>query len=168
MSPSPKRGRGTRNNRNRCKSVMKAKPKQNNPAGYSGTPLVKKLGIKPRHRVTLLHAPTDAEALLEGLPDDVRLTHGLRGKAMFDVILLFCKNESIFLKAFPKAKDRLVANGGLWVAWPKKASGIVTDIDEGKVRAFGLLNGLVDNKICAVDATWSGLRFVVRLAARNK
>lgn len=147
---------------------MKAKPKQHNPAGYSGTPLVKKLGIKPTHRVTLIHAPTDAEALLEALPEDVRLFHGLRGKALFDVILLFCKDESTFLKMFPKAKDRLVENGGLWVAWPKKASGLVTDIDEGKVRAFGLLNGLVDNKICAINATWSGLRFVVRRADRNK
>ena len=147
---------------------MKAKSKQNNPAGYSGTPLVKKLGIKPGHCVTLLHAPPDAEALLEGLPDDIRLTHGLRGKAIFDVILLFCKNESTFLKAVPKAKERLVENGGLWVAWPKKASGIVTDIDEGKVRAFGLLNGLVDNKVCAIDATWSGLRFVVRVADRGR
>ncbi len=146
---------------------MNAKPKQNNAAGYSGTPLVKKLGIKPGHRVTLLHAPMDAEALLEALPEDVRLFHGLRGNARFDLILLFCKNESTFLKTFPKAKDRLVANGGLWVAWPKKASGIATDIDEGKVRAFGLLNGLVDNKICAIDSTWSGLRFVVRLADRN-
>jgi len=135
--------------------------------GYSGTPLVKKLGIKSSHRVTMLHAPVGAAGLLEGLPENVHLTNGLRGKALFDVILLFCKNESTFLKAFQQAKDRLVENGGLWVAWPKKASGIATDIDENKVRAFGLKSGLVDNKICAIDATWSGLRFVLRLKDRT-
>ena len=145
---------------------MKSKPK--NSSGYSGAPLPKKLGIKPGHRLVLLHAPTGFENSLVGLPDDVKLSRSMRGKALFDVIVLFCKNDATLQKDFLKAKGRLTEPGGLWIAWPKKASGIVTDIDDGKVRAFGLQSGLVDNKVCAIDQTWSGLRFVVRRVDRKE
>ena len=131
-------------------------------AGYSGTPLVKKLGIKTGHRVALLGAPAGFRASLEGLPEDVVLKRDLRGTQPLDVVLLFAPRLSALHKRFAAAARRLDAAGGLWIAWPKKSSGVVTDITESAVRAHGLDSGLVDNKICAVDETWSGLRFVVR------
>lgn len=137
-------------------------------AGYSGTPLPKKLGIKPGHRVAVLNAPraagaTIAEIAAEG-PVDLRL----KGAAPYDVIVLFCDSEFRFLSGFDGARARLAENGGLWVAWPKKSSGIETDLNENTIRDHGLATGLVDNKVCAIDETWSGLRFVVRLRDRAK
>jgi hypothetical protein len=133
-------------------------------AGYSGTPLAQKLGIKSGCRLALLSAPTDFERLLEGLPDAVTIAR--QGRGVADVILLFTEKAADLTTRFPSAASRLEPSGGLWVAWPKKASGRATDLTEDVVRAIGLAAGLVDNKVCAIDEVWSGLRFVVRLADR--
>ena len=135
-------------------------------AGYSGTPLPKKLGIQDEHRVLLLHSPHGFETTLGRLRGGVEVRHDLRGRSPFDVVVLFCAKQSVLRKDFPRAAQRLETAGGLWVAWPKKASGVATDVTEGVVREFGLSTGLVDNKICAVDETWSGLRFVIRVKDR--
>jgi hypothetical protein len=134
-------------------------------AGYSGTPLVQKLGIKPNHRVALVAAPPDFA--LGALPAGaVLLTNG-RGRAL-DVILFFATSRSRLVKQFAGLTARLTPAGGLWVVWPKKASGVATDLSEDVIRAIGLEAGLVDNKVCAVDNTWSGLRFVIRLKDRPR
>jgi hypothetical protein len=133
-------------------------------AGYSGTPLVRKLGIKPGARVALVHPPDDLERALAPLPDDVVLRRNARGP--LDVILLFVTRRSELARRFPRLVDALESDGGLWVAWPKRASGVVTDLHFEPVQRIGLDAGLVDNKVCAIDDTWSGLRFVRRLADR--
>ena len=134
-------------------------------AGYSATPLPKKLGIKQGHRVALLAPPRDFE--LE-LPEGTTLHRGGRGQQPFDVMLLFVKRAADLYARFAPAAKKLQQNGGLWIAWPKKASGMQTDVGEALVREYGLAQGLVDNKICAVDETWSGLRFVIRVKDRPK
>jgi hypothetical protein len=126
-------------------------------AGYSGTPLPKKLGIKETSRVRVLGGP---EEFAQGLGVELRV----RGEA--DVIVLFTRSARELAKAFGGARKSLHKDGGLWIAWPKKASGVVTDLNENVVRNQGLALGLVDNKVCAIDEIWSGLRFVVRLADR--
>ena len=134
-------------------------------AGYSGTPLAKKLGIRDGGRVLLIGAPSGIEKALDGLPDSATVTS--RPGRAHDVIVLFAKNAKALEKSFADAHARLEQNGGLWVAWPKKASGIKTDLNENIVRELGLAAGLVDNKVCAIDDTWSGLRLVVRLKDRR-
>lgn len=134
------------------------------PAGYSGTPLAKKLGIKPGNRVGLIGAPEGFEATLDGLPEDVRLSRRAAGR--FDVIIFFTRRAAELERRFGPLAAKLDNAGGLWVAWPKKASGVATDVVEALVRRTGLDGGLVDNKICAVDETWSGLRFVHYLEDR--
>jgi len=136
-------------------------------AGYSGTPLVGKLGIKAGHRVALLGAPDGFPASLDPLPDDVLVQADLRGGPL-DVIVLFAPDQASLSRGFGRGARRLSPAGGLWVAWPKKASGVPTDLTETEVRALGLETGLVDNKVCAIDAIWSGLRFVIRLQDRPK
>ena len=135
-------------------------------AGYSGTPLPKKLGIKPACRLGLVNAPAGFAGTLGELPPGVAPAPMKRGP--YDVIVLFANTGHDLARALPAARQRLDPAGGLWVAWPKKASGIPTDITEAEVRARGLAAGLVDNKVCAIDDTWSGLRFVVRVADRPK
>jgi hypothetical protein len=135
-------------------------------AGYSGTPLPKKLGIKLGHQVTVLRSPRGFDRLLHPLPDEVTLKLDLRGRCPLNVIVLFCEKRSVLTRRFAAAAARLDSAGGLWVAWPKKSSGLQTDLDEAGVRSHGLEAGLVDNKICAIDDTWSGLRFVIRLKDR--
>jgi hypothetical protein len=135
-------------------------------AGYSGTPLPQKLGIKPGHRVALLRAAADFD--LGDLPDDVALVTKLGGKTPFDVILFFSDKRLEVSKMFATLAKRLTPAGGLWICWPKQSSGVATDLDENIVRDIGLAEGLVDNKVCAVDDTWSGLRFVIRLVDRPK
>lgn len=129
-------------------------------AGYSGTPLPKKLGVKEGHVVRLVGAPKDFE--LAPLPFGVDVRRGVRGKTPFDVIVLFTKSERDLRARFPALKERMNPAAGLWVCWPKRASGVATDLSDGVVRQFGLSTGLVDNKVCAVDETWSSLRFVIR------
>jgi hypothetical protein len=132
------------------------------PAGYSGTPLPRKLGIKEGHRVLLAAAPDGFD--LGPLPG-VTVQRRATGSA-YDVIVVFTPDRRALEKRFVPLTARLVSNGGLWVAWPKRSSGLATDLDENVVRDVGLAAGLVDNKVCAIDATWSGLRFVVRLRDR--
>lgn len=131
-------------------------------AGYSGTPLDRKLGIKPGARVALLG---DARVLLDA-PQAESIRFDLRGNTEFNVIVLLCARRRTLEAHFDRAAARIARDGGLWVGWPKKASGMQTDLGETDVRAFGLEQGLVDNKVCAIDQTWSGLRFVYRLRDR--
>jgi len=136
-------------------------------AGYSKTPLAKKLGIKDGHRVALVGARKGFEAELEPLPDGVTLRTTSVAGANWDVIVVFLTSRADFERRLAPLAKKLAQNGGLWAAWPKKASGVATDLTEGFVRASGLELGLVDNKVCAIDDTWSGLRFVVRLKDRR-
>jgi hypothetical protein len=134
-------------------------------AGYSGTPLAKKLGIKAGHAVALLKAPDGFEATLAGLPDGVTFRTAARGTN--DVLVSFHTRRADVEKRLPALLAAMDVDGGLWVAWPKKASGVTTDITEDTVREVCLPLGLVDNKVCAIDDTWSGLRVVWRRELRN-
>ena len=131
-------------------------------AGYSGTPLARKLGIRPGSRVLLVGAPEDFDL---GPVPEAEL-HRRAGRAPYDVVLAFAPDRRALVTRFAPASRRLTPAGGLWVGWPKRSSGVPTDLDENVVREHGLAAGLVDNKVCAIDATWSGLRFVVRLRDR--
>ncbi len=131
-------------------------------AGYSGTPLAKKLGIKENFRT-----------LLVAMPDDVRdeLKSALAGcaeaKSALDFAMLFVTRKTDLKKQFPQIARQLAPSGMLWVSWPKKSSGVASDLDENLVRNVGLETGLVDVKVCAVDEVWSGLKFVIRLKDRK-
>ena len=131
-------------------------------AGYSGTPLVAKLGIKTGTRVQLVSAPAGFNETLGDLPSGLRKI----ATGTLDFALLFVRKKSELVNRFPQLRDRLESNGMLWVAWPKKTSGVDTDLSEGIVRGIGLDAGLVDVKVCAIDNTWSGLKFVRRLRDR--
>jgi hypothetical protein len=133
-------------------------------AGYSGRPLAGKLGIKPDARVGLVSPPGDIDELLGELPPGVEVRHRLIGT--FDVIVAFCTRRRELERGLGRWRDALADDGGLWLAWPKQASGVATDLGDAEVRRLGLAAGLVDNKVCAIDATWSGLRFVYRRADR--
>ena len=133
-------------------------------AGYSGTPLVKKLGIKDDARVALVNAPKDFQATLEDLPDNVKFMKSTTKS--LDLILFFVSTERVLATEFTKLAARLTSNGMIWIAWPKKSSGVTTDLMFERVQRIGLDAGLVDVKICAIDDTWSGLKFVYRLKDR--
>src|SRR4051794_28465675 len=133
-------------------------------AGYSGTPLPQKLGIKPGARVALVRAPEKFERQLAPLPEGVRLRTQARGAQ--DVVLFFATREAELERRFDGLARSVAPAGGLWIAWPKRTASVATDLREGLVREIGLAHGLVDNKVCAVDDTWSGLRFVYRLTDR--
>jgi hypothetical protein len=135
-------------------------------AGYSQTPLVKKLGIKEGCRVAIIGAPQDFEGTLVPMPENVAIN--TRGRASLDCALLFVKKESQLRQKFSGLAAKLQPNGMIWVAWPKKSSGVATDLTFTNVQALGLAAGLVDVKICAVDEVWSGLKFVFRLKDRAK
>jgi hypothetical protein len=135
------------------------------PAGYSGTPLLRKLGITPQARLGLIGAPAGFDEVLGALPPGVVVRRRLRGS--FDVLVAFATRRAELERRLPSWRAALDQAGGLWVAWPKRASGVPTDLTDGVVRELGLAGGLVDNKVCAIDATWSGLRFVYRLADRT-
>jgi hypothetical protein len=126
-------------------------------AGYSGTPLPRKLGIKPGHRLALLGAP---EGFQLELPEDVSVRRRAGGKA--DVILTFHTARGELEARLPALRAMMEPAAGLWIAWPKRASKVPTDITEDVLREIALPTGLVDNKVCAVDDTWSGLRLVIR------
>jgi hypothetical protein len=130
--------------------------------GYSGTPLAQKLGIKTGSRLLLVGAPTGF--IPEPLPDDVTV-HRRRGAGQYQVAILFCPDVRR-LHRFARLVDAITTAGALWVCWPKKASGVITDVNENDVREHGLTCGLVDVKVAAIDATWSGLKFVRRVADR--
>lgn len=129
-------------------------------AGYSGTPLPKKLGIREEHTVAFLGAPDDFDETLGPLPDGVEVRRAARGRN--DVIVSFHTTRASFEKRLPAAMRALHVDGGLWIAWPKRSSGVDTDMTEDIVREVGLPTGMVDNKVCAIDDVWSGLRLVLR------
>ncbi len=136
-------------------------------AGYSGTPLPRKLGIKPGARVGLIGAPEGFYSTLGDLPDGVAVRRRL-GREPFDVIVAFFSRRSTLERRLPGLSGALDPAGGLWIAWPKRASGVKTDVTEDVVRDLGLAAGLVDNKVCAIDEIWSGLRLVYRLRDRTR
>jgi hypothetical protein len=137
-------------------------------AGYSATPLPRKLGLKAGARLGLMGAPKGFAQTLGALPLGVTTSDATRGSSELDVIVCFASSRAELVRILPKAHQRLHPSGGLWICWPKKASGVVTDVTENDVRSLGLAAGLVDNKVCAVDETWSGLRLVVRIEDRPK
>jgi len=132
-------------------------------AGYSGTPLVQKLGVKPGARVALVDAP---KGFALELPSEAKLVDGKARE--LDVIVWFVTARAAFAKKLASVSARLQPAGGLWIAWPKKTSGVSTDMTENVVREVALPTGLVDNKVCAIDEVWSGLRLVVRVENRPK
>jgi hypothetical protein len=136
-------------------------------AGYSGTPLPRKLGIKAGARLALIGAPDGFDSTLGSLPDDVTVSRRL-GRGSRDVIVAFFFRRAMLERRLPTLRDALDPAGGLWIAWPKRASGVETDVTEDVVRTLGLAGGLVDNKICAIDQVWSGLRLVYRLRDRPR
>jgi hypothetical protein len=134
-------------------------------AGYSGTPLVRKLGIKVDARLGLIGAPDGFDETLGELPAGVHVRRRLGGRP-FDVIVAFFARRAELERRLAALVGALDPAGGLWIAWPKRASGVPTDVTEDVVRGLGLAAGLVDNKVCAVDQVWSGLRLVYRLRDR--
>ena len=132
-------------------------------AGYSGTPLINKLGIKSGFNVVFVNAPAGFVDTLD-LPKDVVLRATAR--TPLDFVLLFVKSEKELKQKFSLLTARLKPAGMLWISWPKKTSGVQSDLDENVVRAIGLAKGMVDVKVCAVDNVWSGLKFVFRLRDR--
>ncbi len=135
-------------------------------AGYSGTPLAQKFGIKVGNRLALAHAPQGFEGSLEGLPESVQIDRGMQRTRRYHVIVLFAATRKVLDTELRKAMARLDTGGSLWLAWPKKSSGVATDVTEALVLEAGLGVGLVDVKVCAIDDTWSGLRFMFRVAER--
>ena len=131
--------------------------------GYSGTPLPKKLGIKPGLRVCLMDAPAEVRAELRVELAGCEMSDG---KPPLDFAMLFSKSKTSLRKEFKGVSKRLAPAGMLWVSWPKKSSGVATDLDENIVREIGLAAGLVDVKVCAVTEVWSGLKFVRRVKDR--
>lgn len=140
-------------------------------AGYSGTPLPQKLGIKEAHTVALLGAPSGFDATLGTLPTGTRVITTLATRAkqppLFDVIVAFVTQRADLVVHIAACRPRMQQAGGLWIAWPKKSSGVATDITEDTIRAVALPTGLVDNKVCAIDDVWSGLRLVIRKENRT-
>ncbi len=134
------------------------------PAGYSGTPLPKKLGIKPGMVVAIINEPDEFRALLEPLPDDVVFRSALRGNV--DLVIAFFTERSKLKAKLPALAKAIYPAGGLWLAWPKRASGVETDISGNDIRELGLAAGVVDIKVAAIDDTWSGHRFAHRIKDR--
>jgi hypothetical protein len=133
-------------------------------AGYSGTPLIKKLGIKAGCSIFVSQPSDTYIELLNPLPENVTFKDKLTGE--LDFIHLFVKERKVFEKEFTRSKKHLKKDGMLWISWPKKSSKVVTDLDENIIREYGLKEGLVDVKVCAVDDIWSGLKFVFRVKDR--
>lgn len=134
------------------------------PAGYSGTPLVRKLGIKPGSRLHVVSPPDHYWDLLPGLPDDV-VRAGARARNL-DLVHCFVTREAELARRLPGLRARIRPDGMIWISWPKKASGVTTDVTEDVVRKVAFANRLVDVKVCAVDEVWSGLKLVIRKADR--
>lgn len=137
-------------------------------SGYSATPLVKKLGIKAGQSVAVVNPPRNFLAQkLQPLPENVTLVSATTRKQL-DFIMLFVDSARTLQKELPKLKRKLAKDGSLWVSWPKRSSGIESDLSFDVVQQSGLKSGLVDVKICAIDDIWSGLKFVYRLKDRTK
>jgi hypothetical protein len=137
-------------------------------AGYSNTPLANKLGIKAGSRVIVSGAPAGFAATLGPLPAGSTLQDAGKSRGSFDVAVVFTKSLADLVKRLGALQKRMDPAAGLWVAWPKRASGVETDLTEDVVRRVALEQSLVDNKVCAIDDTWSGLRLVIRVADRSK
>ena len=135
-------------------------------AGYSGTPLIKKLGIKEGFRVALINAPDGFEHELGSIPAGAAVVWP--SKRPLDLILAFVRTEAGLKKSFSALARKLTPAGMLWIAWPKKSAGVATDLSFAVVQETGLASGLVDTKICAVNEVWSGLRFVIRVRDRRQ
>jgi hypothetical protein len=133
-------------------------------AGYSGTPLFKKLGLTDGLVIFVGDPPAEYFNWISPLPESLVVKDKLTGD--FDFIHIFVRELKMFRKGFQHAKKHLKKNGMLWVSWPKKSSKVPTDLDENIIREFGLNEGLVDVKVCAVDEIWSGLKFVYRIKDR--
>ncbi|MGA9507383.1 MAG: DUF3052 family protein [Candidatus Sulfotelmatobacter sp.] len=133
--------------------------------GYSGTPLPKKLGIKPGFHVQLLNVPAEVGAELSDALAKCSIDHR---KSLLDFVMLFTRSRLELTREFSRMTKQLAPAGMFWVSWPKKSSGVATDVDENVVREIGLAVGLVDVKVCAVTDVWSGLKFVRRLQDRKK
>jgi hypothetical protein len=133
-------------------------------AGYSGTPLAKKLGIREGHVVLTKSAPSDFRELLEPLPAGV----SMRSRGDGDVAVVFFTRAADVTKQWPSVTTAVGPEGVVWVAWPKKSSGVATDLTEDRFRDLLLPTGWVDVKVCAIDATWSGLKFVLRKELRPR
>jgi hypothetical protein len=133
-------------------------------AGYSGTPLVKKLGLKPGFTVAILDAPEGFDETLGEVPDDVTVTRRLGGSK--DMVIVFTTERAALARRLGALRAAIAPDGMIWVVWPKKSSGVPTDVTEDVVREVVLPTGLVDVKVCAVDATWSGLKIVIRKELR--
>lgn len=133
-------------------------------AGYSGTPLAKKLGIKESHVVAVINEPRDFRVLLDPLPADVAFRDSLRGNV--DIVIAFFTERSKLKAKLPPLAKAIYPDAGLWLAWPKKTSGVETDITGNDIRELGLAAGVVDIKVCAIDDTWSGHRFAHRIKDR--
>lgn len=136
-------------------------------AGYSKKSLVEKLGIKPGAKIAILNAPADYEITLGPLPDGVECVESIQSGAELDFIQFFTTSRAEFLAQLDTLKAAIKPNGMVWVSWPKKASKMPTDLDENIVRAIALENGLVDVKVAAIDAVWSGLKLVYRVKDRK-
>jgi hypothetical protein len=134
------------------------------PNNSRGSPLARKLGLKEGHRVAFPAAPDDFAKLLGELPEGVSVRS--RAAGPLDVIVFFTKARAELERRLPVLRRAMDPAGGLWIAWPKRSSGIETDMTEDVARELGLANRLVDNKVCAIDETWSGLRLVIRLEDR--
>lgn len=135
-------------------------------AGYSGAPLVKKLGVRTGDRVKTKGAPADYAAWIEPLPADVTLSTRLRGEV--NLWHYFTRSERELRAQLPKCQGEIEPDGCIWVSWPKKSSGVSTDVTEDTIRKAALPMGLVDVKVCAVDATWSALKLVIRKELRKR
>jgi hypothetical protein len=133
--------------------------------GYSGTPLPKKLGIKPAMSIVVLNGPEDFATTLGTLPEGVTLRSTVRGPTPH-LIVVFVKERRQLARSITALAAALPPDGMLWVAWPKKASGVPTDMSDETIRGIALPIGLVDTKVCAIDATWSGLKLVLRRQLR--
>jgi len=134
-------------------------------AGYSGTPLAKKLGIKEGFNVRFVNAPAELDKELD-LPANV--TVNSRARRPIDLVLLFVTSERELERTFSSYAAKITPSGMLWISWPKKTSGVASDLSDNVVRELGLAKGLVDVKVCAINEVWSGLKFVVRLKDRPK
>ncbi|HEY6684910.1 MAG TPA: DUF3052 domain-containing protein [Propionibacteriaceae bacterium] len=133
--------------------------------GYSGTPLPQKLGIKPGMSIAIIEAPPEIEGILGELPDGVTISHRLTGHR--DLVLIFITRQADLASRLPGLINAIAPNGMIWVAWPKRASKIETDMTEDVIREIVLpASGLVDVKVCAIDQVWSGLKLVIRKELR--
>jgi Protein of unknown function (DUF3052) len=135
-------------------------------AGYSGTPLPQKLGLKPTFRIAFFQLPPEVKTALKVAVSDCLLVKDVHDP--LDFAMIFIKSQAEMKEQFPAFARRLAPAGILWVSWPKKTSGVVTDLNENDVRRIGLTAGLVDVKVCAVNEVWSGLKFVIRVKDRAK